>query len=148
MPKFERSVEIDAPVDQVWKGMTNPNTLSQWFPGVDSISNVTSISQGGSFDWASEGRTGHATIVQLDPMKRLEIMTQVGNDRDSHVFVLQPSGGFLGLAKDESKVDYTLDTLMGGGILSDLVAGGNPADAMRVNKALNLLRKLVESQKA
>jgi carbon monoxide dehydrogenase subunit G len=146
MPNFERSVEIDAPVDKVWKVMTNPEFWPQWFPGVDSVSNVTSISQGGTFDWTASSRTGHATIMHFEPMKRLQIMTQVGSDQDSHLFVLQPSGGFLGLAKDECKVDYTLDTMMGGGILSNFIAGGNPVDAMRVNKALNLLRKVVESQ--
>lgn len=145
MPKFEREVEIDAPVEKVWKVMTDPNHWPQWFPGVDGVSNVASISQGGSFQWTSEGRTGHGTIVKMEPMKHLEIMTQVGDDQDSHVFVLSPSGGFLGMKADECKVAYTLDTLMGGGILSNFVAGGNPKDTMRVNKAMNLLRKLVES---
>ena len=46
---------------------------------------------------------------------------------------------------DECKVAYTLDTLMGSGILSNFVAGGNPKYTMRVNKATNRLRKLVES---
>jgi len=145
MPKFEREVEIDAPVEKVWKVMTDPNHWPQWFPGVDSISNVAPISAGGSFQWTSEGRTGHGTIVKMEPMKHLEIMTQVGDDKDSHVFVLSPSGGFLGMKADECKVAYTLDTLMGGGILSNFVVGGNPRDTMRVNKAMNLLRKLVES---
>ena len=145
MPKFERDVEIDAPVEKVWKVMTDPNHWPQWFPGVDGVSNVTSINTGGTFDWMSDGRTGHGAIVKMEPMKHLEIMTQVGDDKDSHVFVLSPSGGFLGMKADECKVAYTLDTLMGGGILSNFVAGGNPRDTMRVNKAMNMLRKLVES---
>ncbi len=53
-------------------------------------------------------------------MKRLEITTQVGEDKDSHVFELSPSGGFLGLQSDECKLEYKLDTLMGGGILGNL----------------------------
>ena len=145
MPKFEREVEIDAPVETVWEVMTNPNHWPQWFPGVDSVSNVTSISEGGTFEWEDEGRTGYGTIVNVEPMKRLEIMTQVGNDKDAHVFKLRSSGGFLGLGDDECKVEYTLDTLMGGGILGRFVAGGNPKDAMRVKKAIHLLRRLVES---
>jgi uncharacterized protein YndB with AHSA1/START domain len=145
MPKFEREVEIDAPVETVWKVMTNPNHWPQWFPGVDSVSNVTSTSEGGSFEWTNEGRTGYGTIVNMEPMKRLEIMTQMGDDKDAHVFKLRPSGGFLGLGDDECKVEYTLDTLMGGGILGSFVAGGNPRDAMRVKKAMHLLRRLVES---
>jgi uncharacterized protein YndB with AHSA1/START domain len=145
MPKFEREVEIDAPVDKVWEVMTTPSYWPQWFPGVESVSNVTSIGEGGTFEWTDEGNSGHGTIVAMEPMKRLEIMTQMGDDRDSHVFRLRPSGGFFGLTDDECKVQYTLDTLMGGGILGRFVAGGNPKDALRVKKAMHLLRRLVES---
>jgi uncharacterized protein YndB with AHSA1/START domain len=145
MPKFEREVEIDAPVEKVWEVITNPTLWPQWFPGVDSVTNVTSVSEGGTFDWMDEGRTGRGNIVKMEPMKRLEILTQLGEDQDSHVFKLRSSGGFLGLSADECKVEYTLDTLMGGGILGDFIAGGNPKDAMRIKKAMNLLRKLVES---
>jgi len=145
MPKFESKMEIDAPVEKVWKVMTDPDHWPEWFPGVDSVSNVTSVRKGGSFTWADEGRTGKGTIRAMEPMKRLEILTQMGDDQDAHVFELRPSGGFLGLKADECQVEYTLDTLMGGGILGEFVAGGNPRDAMRVKKAMHLLRKLVES---
>jgi len=145
MPKFEREVEIDAPVEKVWGVITNPTYWPQWFPGIDSVAKVTSINEGGSVEWAAEGKAGTATVAKLVPMKRLEIVTQLGNDKDAHVFVLRPSGGLLGLSADECKVKYTLDTLMGGGIVGNFVAGGNPKDAMRVKKAMHLLRKLVES---
>jgi len=58
---------------------------------------------------------------------------------------LRLPGGFLGLAKDETKVTYELDTLMGGGIISNFVAGGNPKDTLRVKKAVHALRRTVES---
>ncbi len=145
MPKFESKMEIDAPVDKVWAVLTNPDHWPEWFPGVDTVSNVTSINKGGTFAWTDEGRTGKGSIRAMEPMKRLEILTQVGDDQDSHVFQLRPSGGFLGLNADECQVEYTLDTLTGGGILGEFIAGGNPRDALRVKKAMHLLRKLVES---
>lgn len=145
MPKFEREVEIDAPVETVWKAITDPNRWPEWFPGIDGVAQVTSMSKGGKFEWTSEGRTGRGLIEDLEPMKRLEIVTQMGDDKDSHVFVLRPSGGLLGLAADECKVEYTLDTLMGGGIIGKFVAGGNPKDMLRVKKAMHLFRKMVES---
>jgi uncharacterized protein YndB with AHSA1/START domain len=145
MPKFEREVEIDAPVEKVWEVITDPNYWPEWFPGVDSVSNVTSVAKGGIFEWTDEGRTGRGTIVDVEPMEQLKIVTQMGDDRDAHLFRLRPSGGFLGLADDECKVEYTLDTLMGGGILGRFVAGGNPRDALRVKKAMHLLRRLVEN---
>jgi uncharacterized protein YndB with AHSA1/START domain len=145
MPKFEREVEIDATVETVWKVLTDPTHWPQWFPGVDGVTKVTSISQGGTFEYTSENRAGQGAIVKMEPMKRLEITTQLGDDKDAHVFLLRPSGGFLGMKADECKVEYTLDTLMGGGILGNFIAGGNPKDALRVKKTTHLLRKLVES---
>ena len=145
MPKFERAVDIDAPIEKVWEVMIKPDLWAQWFPGVDGVANVTGVHEGGTFQWTNEGKTGKAVIVKMEPMKRLEIMTQMGDDKDSHVFELRASGGFLGLKADECKLEYTLDTLMGGGILGSFIAGGNPKDALRVKKAVTLLRKLVES---
>jgi len=146
MPKFEREVEIDAPIEKVWQVMVNPDHWPQWFPGVKSVSSVTSIREGSSFEWTDEGRTGTGTVVKMEPMKHLEIITQMGDDKDAHVFKLRPSGSFLGLSADECKVEYTLDTLMGGGIPGAFIAGGNPRDALRVKKAVHLLRKLVEGE--
>jgi len=145
MPKFQREVEIDAPVEKVWSVITDPNHWAEWFPAIESVANVTSVAAGGTFDWTDEGKTGKGTIVKMEPMKLLEVFTQIGDDKDSHLFKLSASGGFLGLSADECKVEYTLDTLMGGGILSNFIAGGNPRDALRVKNAMNKLRRLVES---
>lgn len=145
MPKFEREVEIDASVEKVWQVITDPNHWPEWFPAVEGVSNVTSVSEGGTFEWTNGEQKGRGRIEKMEPMRRLEILTQVGDDKDAHVFTLKPSGGFFGLSADECKVEYTLDTLMGGGILGNFIAGGNPKDALRVKKAMHLLRKLVES---
>ncbi len=145
MPKFNREMEIDAPVEKVWEVLIDPNNWTKWFPGFDSVQNVTSVGEGGTFEWIDDDQTGKAAIVKLVPLKRLEVLTQMGDDKDLHVFELKPSGGFLGLSADETKVEYTLDTLAGGGILGNFVTGGNPKDAIRVKKAVHLLRKHVES---
>ncbi|HOD45541.1 MAG TPA: SRPBCC family protein [Anaerolineaceae bacterium] len=145
MPKFERKVEIDAPVEKVWEVLTDPTHWQEWFPGIDSVTNVTSINAGGTFELTNENRPGQGSIVAVQSLKRLEIITQIGDDKDSHVFELRPSGGFLGLSADECEVEYTLDTLVGGGILGNFITGGNPRDMIRVKKAMHALRKLVES---
>ena len=147
MPKFEREVEIDAPVEKVWQALINPSYWPQWFPGVESVSGITSVREGATFEWTDEGKSGRGPVVNMEPMKRLEILTQMGDDKDSHVFKLRSSGGFFGMNDDECKVEYTLDTLMGGGVLADFVAGGNPRDAIRVKNALNLLRRVVEGSR-
>ena len=145
MAKFEREVEIDAPVETVWEILINPKYWPQWFPGVGSISNVTTIDEGASFEWSSDDKAGTGTIKKYVPMKELEIITQVGKDKDGHHFKLKPVGKFLGLGEDECKVEYTMDTLSGGGILGRFVTGGNPKDAIQVKKTVHKLRKLVES---
>ena len=145
MPKFEKEVEIDAPIEKVWEVITDTNKWPQWFPGIDSVSYVTAISAGGTFEWVDDGKTAQGTIVAMEPLKYLEIMTQLGDDKDLNKFNLRSSGGFFGLANDECKVEYILDTLMGGGILGKFVAGGNPKDTLRVKKAMHNLRKIVES---
>jgi len=93
----------------------------------------------------SEGKPGHGTIGKMEPMKHLETLTQMGNDKDVHLFVLGPSGGIFGMGADKCKVAYTLDTLMGGGILSNFLAGGNPKDELRVKNSMDLIKKVVES---
>jgi uncharacterized protein YndB with AHSA1/START domain len=145
MPKFERQVEIDAPVEQVWQVLTDPAHWPQWLPGVDSVTRVTAVREGGRFEWTDDDRAGHGFIQKMEPMKRFEIVTQMGDDKDAHLFELRPSGGFLSLGADECKVEYTLDTIEGGGIIGRFVAGGNPRDMLRVKKAMHALRKLVES---
>ena len=147
MPKFERQVEIEAPVETVWAIMTKPQQWPMWFPGIEAVSNVSGVEPGGTFQWQDEGRTGVGSIVSLEPNERLEIMTQMGDDKDSHVFELKPEHGFLGLGGSSGcRLEYTLDTLMGGGILAQFVAGGNPKDSLRVKKALDTLKDLAESQ--
>jgi uncharacterized protein YndB with AHSA1/START domain len=145
MPVFEREVEIDAPVETVWNALTNPRLWEQWFPGIDSVSGVSSLQQGADFTWTSEGKSGRGRVVRMEPMQRLEIVTQLGDDQDKHTFQLRSSGGFLGLSDDETKIEYSLDTMMGGGILGGFIAGGNPRDALRVKKAMNLFRRVVET---
>ncbi len=145
MPKFEREIEIDAPIEKVWETLINPAYWPQWFPGIDSISNAAQGPEGPTFEYTNESGTGKGTIVKSEPMKKLEILTQMGNDKDRHTFELKATGGFMGLKADECEVEYELDTLMGGGILGNFIAGGNPKDAMRVKKAMMLFRKLVES---
>lgn len=145
MPKFEREVEIDATVEKVWEAITNPTYWPQWFPGIESVSDVTAVKAGGTFKFKKGDQTGKGTITKFEPPKRMDILTQLGDDKDAHVFKLRSSGGFLGLGDDECTVEYTLDTLMGGGILGSFLAGGNPVDAMKVKKAMTLFRRLVET---
>jgi len=85
-------------------------------------------------------------VTKLVPEKELVILTEMDGDKDSHSFSLRSSGGFFGMAADEAKVEYHLDTMTGGGILGRFITSGNPRDMLRVKNATNALRRLIEAQ--
>lgn len=146
MSKFDREVEIDTPVSSAWEVLTDASQWPKWFPYIDSVSNVVPLQDGAVINWEKDGKIGTATVTKFVPEKELVILTEIDGDKDSHTFRLRPSGGFFGLANDEVKVEYHLDTLTGGGILGRFVTGGNPRDMLRVKNATNALRRLVEAQ--
>lgn len=147
MPKFERKTDIDAPIEKVWEVLTDPSQWPNWFPGIDAIDWISAMEKGGTFEWSGGDRQGTGEIVKFQPEKSLKIVTQVGKDKDSHEFKLKATGGFLGMGQDECEVEYTLDTLMGGGIITNFAVGGNPRDVVRVKKALHNFRRVVEGKK-
>lgn len=146
MSKFEREVEIDTPAANAWVVLTDANQWPKWFPYMDSVSNVVPLHEGAVISWENDGKIGTATVTKLVPEKELVILTEMDGDKDSHSFSLRPSGGFFGMAADEAKVEYHLDTMTGGGILGRFITGGNPRDMLRVKNAANALRRLIEAQ--
>ncbi|MFA7115530.1 MAG: SRPBCC family protein [Candidatus Omnitrophota bacterium] len=145
MAKFEREVEIDAPVQNAWAVLTDATLWPKWFPFMHSVSNVRPLAEGAVINWNSGDQDGIATITKFVPEKELEILTNLEGNEDKHNFTLRSSGGFFGLKADEAKVEYKLDTMTGGGILGRFVTGGNPRDMLRVKNATNALRRLVET---
>jgi len=146
MSKFEREVEIDTPVANAWAVLTDANQWPKWFPYMDSVSNVVSLHEGAVINWENDGKFGTATVTKLVSEKELVILTEMDGDKDSHTFSLRPSGGFFGMAADEAKVEYHLDTMTVGGILGRFLTSGNPRDMLRVKNATNALRRLIEAQ--
>lgn len=144
MPKFEREVEIDAPIDKVWEVLIDPRYWPEWFPGMDSVPAARAAALDSNVQFASKEEMGNATFVKMQQPNLLEIVTQIGDDKDQHVFRLKPTGGFLGMAGDETKIEYILDTLVGGGIIGKFFTAGNPVDSMKVSKAIVKFRRLVE----
>ena len=54
MPKYEREVEIDAPVEKVCSVLTNTAYWTKWFPGMGSVSNFRAMNEQCQFDWSTE----------------------------------------------------------------------------------------------
>ncbi|NLB70908.1 MAG: hypothetical protein GX797_02740 [Chloroflexi bacterium] len=146
MAKFEREVEIDAPLENAWLVLIDASRWPRWLPFMDYVALVGPISEGSVLEWKNKDKVGTATVTIFKPEKELEIVTDMEGDKDRHNFTLRSSGGFFGLNADEVKVEYKLDTLSGGGVIGRFISSGNPRDMLRVKNTTNALRKLIEEQ--
>lgn len=145
MSKFEREVEIDAPVENAWLVLTDASQWPKWFPYMHSVTHMGPIAEGSVISWSSGDKAGTATVTSFVPGKKLEILTDLDGNEDKHTFTLRSSGGFFGLNADEVKIEYKLDTLTEGGIIGRFITSGNPRDLLRVKNATNALRRLIEA---
>lgn len=85
-------------------------------------------------------------MLEADQSKMiLKLETRLGDDQRTHSFDIDRSGGFFGLGANDARLRYTLEYDPPGGMLGDFVAGGNPADTLRVKHTLNKLKELAES---
>lgn len=145
MASFEQHVTIDAPMDRVWAMMTNPATWDQWFPGVDHISNLTAVEEGATFQWQDGNDTGSASIVEVDHGRGLiKVVTTEDGKQTSHVFDLDRAGGFFGLGGNDTRLSYRREYAATGGFLGEFIAGGNPADALQVKRAVEKIKNLAQ----
>ena len=143
MATFERHVKVDAPVDKVWSMMTNPATWSQWFPDVDSITGLSAVEPGATFQWQDGQKTGSASIVDVDTNRGLiKVVTTQGDHQVTHTFDLDQSGGFFGMGGDDTEVKYKREYQVAGGIVGEFVVGGNPMDMMDVKRTLEKIKRL------
>lgn len=144
MPKFERHVEIDAPIATVWNILSDPNKWPMWFPDVDAVSSLTGVKSGATFQWNDNGTMQTGTIAQVEPNRLLKVTQQDGSRQETHTFELKGSGWFG--ADNESRLEYTLEYEAPGGVLGSFVLGGNPVDMLSVKRTLDKVKSLAEDQ--
>jgi uncharacterized protein YndB with AHSA1/START domain len=145
MARFEQRMTIDAPMDKVWEIVMNPATWSQWFPDVDQVTGLAAVQAGATFQWQHGNDTGSGSIVAVDEGRGLiKVVTSAGGSQTSHIFDLDRSGGFLGLGGNDTRLTYQREYDTPGGFLGDFVAGGNPADLLKVKHTLEKVKRLAE----
>ncbi len=145
MAKFEQHVTIDAPMDRVWAMMTNPATWSQWFPNVDSISGLSAVEDGATFQWQDGNDSGSASIVEVDHERGLiKVVTTEDGKQTTHTFDLDKAGGFFGFGGNDTRLSYKREYDAAGGFLGEFVAGGNPADSLQVKRAVEKIKNLAQ----
>jgi uncharacterized protein YndB with AHSA1/START domain len=146
MARFEQQVTIDAPIDQVWAMMTNPQTWASWFPDVESITGLEAVDSQATFAWQDGTESGTGTITEVDTQRGLiSVVTTKGDDSTTHTFDLDRTGGLFGIGANDTKLTYRREYKADGGFLGEFMAGGNVADALDVKNTLNKIKRLAQS---
>jgi len=145
MARFEQRMEIDAPVEKVWGILTNSATWDQWFPDVDRVTGLSTIQDGATFQWQSGNDSGSGSIAAVDENRGLiKVVTSEGGKQITHIFDLDRSGGLFGLGGGDTRLTYHREYDTAGGFLGEFVAGGNPADLLKVKHTLEKVKRLAE----
>jgi uncharacterized membrane protein len=147
--KFAQHVDIDAPPEQVWALLCDTSKWPLWIEQLEKVGGIAEVQRGTTFEWRDGDDHGTGVVTTLDPGAMvLGLEIRVGDDQRTHTFDIDRSGGFLGFGANDSRVRYTYEYDPPGGILGDFVAGGNPADSLRVKNTLQRFKQLAESLKA
>jgi uncharacterized protein YndB with AHSA1/START domain len=78
---FSISIELDAPVDTVWKALTDSDELTKWFPTNAAID----PKPGGAFEISWDGDwQWNMTITDWEPNKRLRMVDRRARPFDAH----------------------------------------------------------------
>lgn len=87
--KVEITKEIDAPIDAVWRALTEARSLEQWFP----VEARVAPGPGGTL-WLSwgEGAQGEGRILHWEPNKRFGWGDELGGVRIATDFFLEARG--------------------------------------------------------
>ena len=63
-----REIVFDAPPDEVWEALTDPERLEEWFANDVDFD----LDRGGVFRW-QDGEVRHAVVEEVEPERRLAI---------------------------------------------------------------------------
>lgn len=142
MAKFERRVDINAPMETVWNILSDASTWATWFPDADAVTGLASVAAGSTFQYQDNGKTGTAVIDKVDTEHWLiRVTTRMDDREETHTFDLDKKGGFFG--GNDSKLLYSLE-YNAGGVLGEFIKGDNPMDTQQVKNTLGRLKSLAE----
>jgi uncharacterized protein YndB with AHSA1/START domain len=63
----KREIELDSPPDEVWRALTDPDELEQWF--ANDVELEPREGGEGTFRW-DDGEERHAVVEEFDPERR------------------------------------------------------------------------------
>jgi uncharacterized protein YndB with AHSA1/START domain len=65
--EITREIELDAPPEEVWRALTDPDELEQWF--ANDVELEPEVGGEGTFRW-DDGDERHAVVEEVDPERR------------------------------------------------------------------------------
>lgn len=143
---FSQHTDIDVRPDALWNLITDPARWPLWIDQLEHVVGLSVVEPGASFQWRHGEQSGTGAVLAVDEGRSiLKLETRLGDDQRAHTFDIDRSGGFLGIGGDDSRLRYTLEYDPPGGMFGDFVAGGNPADTLRVKNTLHKVKGLAES---
>jgi uncharacterized protein YndB with AHSA1/START domain len=83
--EVEREIVLDAPPDEVWEALTDPEQLEEWFANDVEFD----LERGGTFRW-NDGEVRHALVEEVEAERRLAIRwwDPAGPDESEVTFTL------------------------------------------------------------
>ena len=81
--QVEREIELDAPPEEVWEALTEPERLEEWFANDVEFD----AERGGTFRW-DDGEVRHAVVEESEPERRLALRWWGGGEESEVTFTL------------------------------------------------------------
>jgi carbon monoxide dehydrogenase subunit G len=129
MPKIERNIAIEVPVENVFSYISDPMKLLEWLPSLFDVRNVTGEGVNQQFSWTYKMMgiplKGVASYTEYKPRERIVIKT-TGNINSSWTFTFKPQADMT-LASLE--IDYALPMPLLGKIGERLILRQNEREA-------------------
>ena len=101
--EVEREVLLDAPPEEVWEALTDPEQLEEWFANEVEFD----VERGGVFRW-DDGDVRYAVVEEVDPPRRFGFRWLDVDEAESEVvFDLEETPGGTRVTVRESSYDVS-----------------------------------------
>ncbi len=129
MPKVEKSITVNAPVEKVFNYVGDPMNQLEWLTSMTKIHDVTGSGVGKHFRWVYKmvgvPLAGESTITEHIPNERL-VMKSKGGVTSNWIFTFESHDGGT---KMELNLEYTIPVPVLGKLAEKLVLGRNEREA-------------------
>ncbi len=142
MPRIERSILINAPVNEVFAYIADPTNCPAWVPGMVSVRDVAGTDVGKIFRWtykmAGISFDGRSTIMEHISNEKIVVVSQGGIISVwTYNFRAEGEGTRVGAI-----VVYTIPIPVVGKVIQELILGKNEREA---DLALAKLKEILEA---